>query len=198
VRNTHLLTLRIDENNYLFWNWGRDLPQPIFSDSASGIPETPYINFRSLRTIISEYVNKYPRLSIMIVPHARSDYRVLDGVFDVIDLVEYEVNRERAAALNMILDSLPRDKKFARRYGFDFWRKFDDRIIAKIRSDSSMVFFDFTPVADSMTFKHKYEGGNWESRRKDMMVYDPPPIKAPKVGIPTPIPDPEPDVDPWR
>ncbi|MBN2226515.1 MAG: biopolymer transporter ExbD [candidate division Zixibacteria bacterium] len=136
VKESNLLTIRIDAENRFFWNIG---------NPAENIPEVlPNINptdtvYRvdsdSLRMILKNLNTENPKLNTLILIHNDARYNSMVDILDEIDLLERSWNAALAQQLGIKLEDLDlpeyKEQKFSYRYAMSDWEDKDDRIVAE-------------------------------------------------------------------
>ncbi len=183
-----IVLFQIDENSRIFWSVDRNLPELLISDSIIRIPETPYINFSGLRSLIHELIPDRRRIAIIIVPHPNSHFMVTDKILKVINLVEMEVNQSRAQLIGLPFDSLPQRDKFKLLHELWRWQDRDTRIMQKAYAANKILIFRQSPTAEENTFIFRYESSYWKNERDSLVLY-PLTTAKPGIGIPPPISD---------
>jgi len=136
VKESNLLTVRIDADNRFFWHTGNpaeNIPQLIPSMQAM---DTSYrVNSDSLRNILKNLNTENPRLSTLILINSDARYNAMVDILDEIDLLERSWNAALAKQLGIKVEdlSLPEYKKqkFSYRYAMGEWEDKDDRIVAE-------------------------------------------------------------------
>ncbi len=134
VRESNLLTLRVDEANRIFWNVGNPAKNMPLMIAATKLGDNDTSGYRvvadSLRKIlIDENVNN-PRLSTLILIHPKAKYRSMVDILDEIDILERSWNAARAKERGVDVDKLEKDDKFSYRYAMGKWEDRDNKITA--------------------------------------------------------------------
>ena len=130
IKESNVLTIRVDEKNRFYWNIGRDLP----------------VTFRvdSLRTLLVDQNKANAKLNTLIVINPKAKYKSMVDVLDEIDLIERSFNA--AVAKEMGVTPLEfddpnhkrtaefKERKFSYRYAMAPWEDRDTRIIEAVLS----------------------------------------------------------------
>jgi biopolymer transport protein ExbD len=74
VADSHLLTVRVDEDGHFWKNIGRKIPEPISLDT--------------LRQVLIDENQKEPKLATIVTIHKNAKYHHLVDILDEIDIVE--------------------------------------------------------------------------------------------------------------
>lgn len=149
VKESNLLTIRIDEESRYWWNLKRtspeNLPQLIYaleessvaeSIEATSAGESPevdkyYVNPDSLRSILVEHNRENNKLSTLVLIHRDATYADMVNMLDEIDLIERSWNAIIAKQLGKKVNKLTKaDGRFSYRYAIGEWEDRDNRIIA--------------------------------------------------------------------
>ncbi|MCK5125135.1 MAG: biopolymer transporter ExbD [candidate division Zixibacteria bacterium] len=128
IKESNLLTIRVDEDNSFYWNIGRDLPIPMETDS--------------LRSILVKENKANAKLSTLLIIHQDAKYSAMVDLLDEIDLIERSFNAVTAKELEVTLQEFNdsgheratefRAKKFSYRYAMAPWESSDTRRILKV------------------------------------------------------------------
>ena len=136
VKESNLLTVRIDAENRFFWNVGNPAahtPQLIPPMIAM---DTVYrVDSDSLRNILKNLNTENPKLSTLILINSDARYNAMVDILDEIDLLERSWNAALAKQLGIKVEDLGleeyKDRKFSYRYAMGDWEDKDDRIVAE-------------------------------------------------------------------
>lgn len=131
VKESNLLTIRIDEKDRFFWNVG---------DPAVNLPKMiPNINppsdtvFKadsdSLRMVLKNLNFENPKLNTLILINRKARYEAMVDILDEIDVLERSWNAAKAQQLGKKVEELTSEEKFSYRYAMGDWEDRDDRII---------------------------------------------------------------------
>lgn len=130
IKDSNLLTIRVDGENNFYWNIGRDLPVPMKKDS--------------LRTLLVDKNKENDKLSTLIIINKEAKYSSMVDILDEIDLIERSFNafqaKEAGVSLKEFLDPESdraaefQSKKFSYRYAMAPWENSDTRRIDKVLS----------------------------------------------------------------
>lgn len=135
VKESNLLTIRIDDESRYWWNLKRtspdNLPLLISAVDGVGLVEDYFVNSDSLRSTLVEHNRNNPKLSTLVLIHRDATYADMVNMLDEIDLIERSWNAAIAKQLDKKVKELTRaDNKFSYRYAIGEWEDRDDRIIA--------------------------------------------------------------------
>ena len=136
VKESRLLTIRIDGENQFFWNIGdpaKNTPQLV----PSGRPPQDTLGYKvdtdSLRSLLRTLNFDIPRLNTLIMIREDAKYSAMVDVLDEIDLLERSWNAAKAEELGIKVEDLDKpeykENKFSYRYAMGKWEDRDDRII---------------------------------------------------------------------
>lgn len=132
VKESNLLTIRIDEESRYWWNIKRTSPEnlPQLINGAGGLEEYEVIA-DSLRGLLVNHNRDNPKLSTLVLIHKDATYADMVNLLDEIDLIERSWNSAIADQLDKKVKELTRDDgKFSYRYAIGEWEDRDDRIIS--------------------------------------------------------------------
>lgn len=128
VKESNLLTLRIDGKDNFYWSIGKELPIPMRSDS--------------LRTLLVDKNKENAKLNTLIIINEDARYTTFVDVLDEIDLIERSFNAATAKELDVTIKDFNdpdhdryeefRSKKFSYRYAQAPWENRDTRMIEKV------------------------------------------------------------------
>lgn len=132
VKESNLLTIRIDEGNRFFWNIGNpaeNLPEMI--PNLNPPSDTVYrVDSDSLRTVLKNLNFENSRLNTLILINRKAHYESMVDILDEIDILERSWNDAKAQQLGKKVEDLTKDEKFSYRYAMGEWEDKDDRIVA--------------------------------------------------------------------
>ena len=133
VKESRLLTIRIDGDNRFFWNVGdpaKNLPQLLPSLRPAADTGGYNVDSDSLRMLLKNLNYDIPKLNTLILIRENAKYSSMVDILDEIDLLERSWNAEKARQLDKKVDELTKDEKFSYRYAMGEWEDRDDRIVA--------------------------------------------------------------------
>lgn len=137
VKESNLLTIRIDGNNQFFWNIGNpaeNLPQMIPNMNPNADTVLYRVDSDSLRMVLKNLNFENPRLNTLILINDDARYEAMVDILDEIDVLERSWNAAKALELGIEVDELnkPEHKKdkFSYRYAMGEWEDKDNRIVA--------------------------------------------------------------------
>jgi biopolymer transport protein ExbD len=133
VKESRLLTIRIDGDDRFFWNIGdpaKNLPQLLPSLKAAADTGGYRIDSDSLRMLLKNLNYDIPKLNTLILVRENARYNSMVDILDEIDLLERSWNAEKAKQLGKKVDELTKEEKFSYRYAMGEWEDRDDRIVA--------------------------------------------------------------------
>lgn len=133
VKESRLLTIRIDGDNRFFWNIGdpaKNLPQLLPSLRPAADTGGYGVDSDSLRMLLKNLNYDIPKLNTLILIRENARYSSMVDILDEIDLLERSWNAEKANQLGKKVDELTKDEKFSYRYAMGEWEDRDDRIVA--------------------------------------------------------------------
>ncbi len=135
VKESNLLTIRVDEEGRFFWNLRTPSPEnlPKLLPSAPDKPDTAVYKFwpDTLRGLLMEQNRANPKLNTLILIHPKAKYADMVNILDEIDMIERSWNQYLADKLGKKVSELTKeDGKFSYRYAMGEWSEKDDRIIA--------------------------------------------------------------------
>lgn len=132
VKESRLLTLRIDGEDRFFWNVGDPAKQlPGLIPSFSSVADTAgyRVDTDSLRMLLRNLNYDIPKLNTLILIRRDARYSSMVDILDEIDLIERSWNAEKARQLDKKVDELKKEERFSYRYAMGEWEDRDDRII---------------------------------------------------------------------
>ena len=136
VKESRLLTIRIDGDNHFFWNIGdpaKNLPQLLPSIRPADDTLGYLVDTDSLRTLLKNLNYEVERLNTLILIREDAKYNSMVDILDEIDLLERSWNAAKAKELGIKVEDLDKpeykDQKFSYRYAMGKWEDRDDRII---------------------------------------------------------------------
>jgi biopolymer transport protein ExbD len=134
VKESNLLTLRVDGDSRFWWNLKTATPEnlPLLLPSAKNKPDTVayQLNPDTLRNLLKDLNQANPKLNTLILISRKAKYNDMVSILDQIDLLERSWNDYTAKQMGVKVDDLPSDKKFSYRYAIGDWEDRDDKIIA--------------------------------------------------------------------
>ncbi len=133
VKESNLLTIRVDEDNRFFWNIGnpaKNMPQLIPSSRPPGDTLGYRVDSDSLRKILVEENTNNPRLSTLVLINPKAKYNSMVDILDEIDLLERSWNAQIAKQKGIDVDKLTKDERFSYRYAMGEWEDRDNKIVA--------------------------------------------------------------------
>lgn len=132
VKESNLLTIRIDEKNRFFWNVGDpavNLPEMIPNNNPPS--DTVFkADSDSLRSVLKNLNFENPKLNTLILINRKARYEAMVDILDEIDVLERSWNAAKAQQLGKKVDELTSEEKFSYRYAMGDWEDRDDRIVA--------------------------------------------------------------------
>jgi biopolymer transport protein ExbD len=133
VKETNLLTIRVDGENRFFWNIGRvgtNMPQLIPSARLAGDTLGFQVEADSLRSILVNENRNNPNLSTLVLIRKDAKYNAMVDILDEIDILERSWNAVKARELDKEVNELTKEERFSYRYAIGEWEDKDDRIVA--------------------------------------------------------------------
>lgn len=138
VKESNLLTLRVDGEGAYWWNLRRAAPDnlPQMIPSAPDTPDTVFYKFNgdSLQGLLIAHNRENDKLSTLVLIHREATYADMVNILDEIDLIERSWNAYTAEQLDVKIKDIPKDKKFSYRYAIGEWVDRDDKVIAAARA----------------------------------------------------------------
>ena len=132
IKESNLLTIRVDDKDNYYWNIGRDLPEPL--------PVSQYAD--TLRNLLVVQNKANARLNTLLIINKTAKYKTMVDLLDEIDLIERSFNAKTAKDLGVSLKEFLdpgsdradefKSKKFSYRYAMAPWEDSDDRRIKKV------------------------------------------------------------------
>ncbi len=139
VKESNLLTIRIDDKDRFFWNIGNPaehLPQMI--PNINPASDTTFrVDSDSLRSVLKNLNFDNPRLNTLILINRDAHYEAMVDILDEIDVLERSWNAAKAKQLGKKVDELTKEEKFSYRYAMGPWEDKDDRIVAAALASAS-------------------------------------------------------------
>jgi len=133
VKESNLLTLRVDENGRFWWNIGTPSPEnlPILLPSAPLLSDSVVyqLDADTLRALLVEKNRANNRLNTLVLINSKAQYADMVNILDEIDMIERSWNAFKAQALGVKVDQLPKEDKFSYRYAIGDWEARDDKIM---------------------------------------------------------------------
>ena len=137
VKESRLLTIRIDGENRFFWNIGdpaKNIPQLLPSSRLPGDTLGYKVDTDSLRSLLRTLNFDIPKLNTLIMIREDAKYEAWVDILDEIDLLERSWNAAKAKELEIKVEDLDKpeykENKFSYRYAMGEWEDRDDRIVA--------------------------------------------------------------------
>jgi len=136
VKESRLLTIRIDGENHFFWNIGdpaKNTPQLLPSSNPPDDTLGYQVDSDSLRSLLRNLNYDIPKLNTLINIRSDAKYSAMVDILDEIDLLERSWNAAKAEELGIEVEDLDKpeykESKFSYRYAMGKWEDRDDRII---------------------------------------------------------------------
>ncbi len=134
VKESNLLTLRIDEEGRFWWNLKTPTPEnlPQLLPSAPlqpGDTVTYRLNSDTLQGLLVARNRENDKLSTLILINRKAAYKDMVNMLDEIDQIERSWNAYTAKELGVKVDQIPKDRKFSYRYAIGDWEDRDDKIM---------------------------------------------------------------------
>ena len=138
VKESNLLTVRVDENGLYWWVLRRAAPDnlPQLIPTAPDTPDTVLYKFNadSLQGLLIAHNRANDRLNTLILIHRDATYSDMVNILDEIDLIERSWNAFTAEQLDVKVEDIPKDQKFSYRYAIGEWAERDDKVINAARA----------------------------------------------------------------
>ena len=134
VKETNLLTIRVDSESRFWWNTKRVSPDnlPLLLPTAPNTPDSVVykLNSDTLQSLLVNLNRENDKLNTLIKIHTDAHYKDMVNILDEIDLIERSWNKFTADKLGKKVDELTKeDGKFSYRYAIDDWEDRDNKII---------------------------------------------------------------------
>ena len=137
VKESNLLTLRVDTEGFYWWNLRRvspeNLPQLIPPDPDRPDSVAYAFHADSLQGLLVQLNRDNSKLNTVIRIHRDATYADMVNILDEIDLIERSWNKFTAERLGVKIDEIPKEEKFSYRYAIAEWEDRDDKIIEAAR-----------------------------------------------------------------
>ena len=137
VKESNLLTLRVDTDGFYWWNLRRvspeNLPHLIPPDPDRPDSVDYAFNADSLQGLLVGLNRDNSKLNTVIRIHRGATYADMVNILDEIDLIERSWNKFTAERLDVKVDEIPKEEKFSYRYAIAEWEERDDKIIDAAR-----------------------------------------------------------------
>ncbi len=137
VKESNLLTLRVDTDGFYWWNLRRvspeNLPHLIPPDPDRPDSVDYAFNADSLQGLLVGLNRDNSKLNTVIRIHRGATYSDMVNILDEIDLIERSWNKFTAERLDVKVDEIPKEEKFSYRYAIAEWEERDDKIIDAAR-----------------------------------------------------------------
>lgn len=135
VKESNLLTIRVDGESRYWWNLKRVKPDnlPVLIPTAPGTPDSiPYqFNATGLQDVLVRENRANDKLNTLVLIHRDASYADMVNILDEIDVIERSWNKFTAEQLGIKSHKLTKaDGKFSYRYAIGEWTPPDDRKIA--------------------------------------------------------------------
>jgi biopolymer transport protein ExbD len=138
VKESNLLTLRVDDQGAYWWNIKRAAPDnlPQLIPTAPDTPDTVLYKFNadSLQGLLIAHNQANNKLSTLILIHRNATYSDMVNILDEIDLIERSWNAYTAEQLKVKVSEIPKEQKFSYRYAIGEWEDRDDKVIDAARA----------------------------------------------------------------
>ncbi|MBU8933759.1 MAG: biopolymer transporter ExbD [candidate division Zixibacteria bacterium] len=133
VKESNLLTIRIDEESRFWWNLKTPTPEnlPLMLPSNPNKPDSIVykLNPDTLQGLLLEQNRANDKLNTLILIHKDATYADMVDILDEVDLIERSWNKYTADQLGKKVDELTKDEKFSYRYAIGDWNPRDDKIL---------------------------------------------------------------------
>ena len=134
VKESNLLTLRVDGENRYWWNLKTPSPDnlPLLLPSAPVAADDSIaykLDTDTLRNLLIAQNRANPKLNTLILIHREASYADMVNILDEIDFLERSWNASVARTLDVDVDEIPKDQKFSYRYAIGDWEDRDNKII---------------------------------------------------------------------
>ncbi len=139
IKESNLLTIRIDDKDRFFWNVGNpaeNLPRMVPNTNPTS-DTTFRVDSDSLRSVLKNLNFDNPKLNTLILINRKARYEAMVDILDEIDVLERSWNAAKAKQLGKKVDDLTKDEKFSYRYAMGAWEDKDDRIVAAALATAS-------------------------------------------------------------
>ena len=135
VKESNLLTIRVDEDGRFWWNMKTPSPEnlPLLLPSAPDTPDTVVykMNSDTLQSLLINKNRENSKLNTLILIDRDASYKDMVNILDEIDLIERSWNAYTADQLGKKVEDLTKeDGKFSYRYAIGNWEERDDKIIS--------------------------------------------------------------------
>lgn len=133
VKESNLLTIRVDGESRYWWNLKRVSPDnlPQLLPSTLDKPDTVAYVFNpdTLQGLLVAENQKNSKLNTLILIHRNGKYADMVNILDEIDVIERSWNTFKAHELDVKIEELSKEDKFSYRYAIGDWEPRDDRIM---------------------------------------------------------------------
>ncbi|GAB4314413.1 MAG: hypothetical protein Kow0074_01410 [Candidatus Zixiibacteriota bacterium] len=119
TKESKVLTLRVAEDNQIYWNIGKEDPQPI--------------TLEALPKLLQDKVYEVPGLITLIKINKGARYERMVQILDRIEVVEYRMRQAQKQAIARGERS-PDEEEFSYTFSLGPWTRLDTRIINEITS----------------------------------------------------------------
>jgi len=138
IKESNLITVRVDEDGYYWWNLKRVSPDdlPALLPPRPDRPDTVDYAFYpdTLRGLLREQNQLNSQLNTLVLIHSDAAYEDMINILDEIDLLERSWNAYTADSLNIKVEDLPKGIKFSYRYAVGDWQESDTKKLDAARS----------------------------------------------------------------
>ncbi len=135
VKESNLLTIRVDSEGRYWWNVRRVAPDnlPTLVPGSTSVPDSIdyVVDTDSLQALLVEKNRENNKLNTLIVIHRDANYADMVNILDEIDVIERSWNSFKAAELDVKVEDLSKEDKFSYRYAIGNWEDRDNRIMAE-------------------------------------------------------------------
>ncbi|RKX26075.1 MAG: hypothetical protein DRP45_04445 [Candidatus Zixiibacteriota bacterium] len=133
VKESNLLTIRVDEESRYWWNLKTPTPEnlPQLLPSHPNTPDTVAYRFYAdtLQGLLLERNRENPKLNTLVLIHRDATYSDMVNILDEIDVIERSWNSYTAEQLGVKVSEIPKDQKFSYRYAVGNWEGKDDNLM---------------------------------------------------------------------
>jgi len=144
VKESNLLTVRVDNDGVYWWNLRRVSPDnlPQLIPTAVDTPDSVAYKFNadSLQGLLIAQNRANDKLNTLILIHRDGKYSDMVNILDEIDLIERSWNAYTAEQLGVKIEDIPKEDKFSYRYAIGEWEEGrDDKIMDAARAAAATV-----------------------------------------------------------
>jgi biopolymer transport protein ExbD len=132
VRETNLLTIRVDDAGRFWWNLKTPTPEnlPLLLPPMNANDTVYTLSSDTLVGLLRERNTENSKLNTLILIHRDANYDDFVNILDDIDRLERSWNAYTAERLGKKVEDLTKEEKFSYRYAVGKWESRDDKIIA--------------------------------------------------------------------